>query len=176
MPFAVAQAAPHLRYLIQRTTESVTQLHQPYAPGKWTRLELLGHLIDSASNNHQRIVRALTQHTVHFPAYDQEAFVDVQRFATAPPADIVSLWSHFNLHLAWVIEGIPPEKLSVPITVGADAPITLEQLILDYVAHLEHHLRQLLGPNSLLWSGLGWALSGPMDAAKGALPPPEEPV
>jgi hypothetical protein len=28
------------------------------APERWTKKEVVGHLIDSASNNHQRFVRA----------------------------------------------------------------------------------------------------------------------
>jgi hypothetical protein len=60
------------------------------------------------------------------------------------------------MHLAWVLEGTL--SLNTPITVGNDAPMPLEQLILDYIAHLEHHLRQLLGANALLWSGLPWGL------------------
>lgn len=164
MSIQIDQAASHLRYLVTRSTELLNgaqNLEEPYAPGKWKRKQLLGHLIDSCSNNHQRIVRGMSQTEVVFPGYDQEALVQVQRYAEAPAEVLISLWSSYNTHLAWVIEGLPIEKRSIPVTVGSDAPMPLEQLILDYVAHMEHHLRQLLGANALLWSGLPWGLQTP---------------
>jgi hypothetical protein len=164
MSITLDQAAPQLRYLVTRSAEllrAAQNLNEPYAPGKWTRLQLLGHLIDSCANNHQRIVRALSQDAVVFPAYDQEALVAVQRYQDAPAEVLIALWTNYNTHLAWVIEAMPAGKRSVPVTAGGDAPVSLEQLILDYIAHLEHHLRQLLGANALLWSGLPWGLPVP---------------
>lgn len=164
MSISIEQAAPHLRYLVQRASEQLraaTNLQEPYAPGKWTRQQLLGHLIDSCANNHQRIIRGMSQVAVAFPGYDQEALVEVQRYAEAPAEVLLALWSSYNTHLAWVLEGLSAERYQVPIAVGNDAALPLERLILDYIAHLEHHLRQLLGANALLWSGLPWGLQTP---------------
>ncbi len=111
--------------------------------GKWTRLEILGHLIDSAVNNHQRIVRALADGGVTWPGYDQVAMVRVQGYGRLEPALVTGLWEHLNLFLAEVVERIPAEREEAVCVIGGDAPVTLGYLVTDYVAHLRHHLRQM---------------------------------
>ena len=126
------------------------------APGKWSPREVVGHLVDSASNNHHRFVRAQFQQTLEFGEYDQDAWVKAQAYQSAPWDELVTLWRGFNLHLARVMEAIPePLRLQLHTdhnldkiawqTVPAHEPTTLDYLMRDYVAHLEHHLRQILG-------------------------------
>jgi uncharacterized damage-inducible protein DinB len=125
------------------------------APGKWSPREIVGHLIDSASNNHQRFVRAAFQDDLVFPGYDQDRWVALQRYQEAPWGDLLTLWSSFNQHLARVMAAIPADvrrrehtshnldRLALrPVTSGA--PTTLEYFMEDYVLHLQHHLRQML--------------------------------
>ncbi|MGA2763256.1 MAG: DinB family protein [Spirochaetia bacterium] len=113
------------------------------APGKWSRKEILGHLIDSASNNHQRFVRALLSEELRFPGYAQNDWVRLQAYADQEWQKVVDLWSALNRHLAHLISHIPAEKLATPCRIGDNAPITLEALIADYIRHVEHHLEQL---------------------------------
>jgi len=110
---------------------------------RWTRLQILGHLIDSAINNHQRIVRALTQDSVEFPGYDQNAMVEAQQYGAGPSQLFIGLWESLNFALARIVSITPVAKLEVPIAVGGNAPVTLAFLIEDYVRHLQHHLRQI---------------------------------
>ncbi|HYE95810.1 MAG TPA: DinB family protein [Rubricoccaceae bacterium] len=125
------------------------------APGKWSPKEIVGHLIDSASNNHARFVRAQGQDDLVFPGYDQEAWVRVQRYQEVPWPLLVALWRDFNLLLAHVIEATPEDERLQPrhphslhrvawVPVPEDAPATLDYLMRDYVGHLRHHLRQIL--------------------------------
>lgn len=123
--------------------------------GKWTLLQLLGHLIDSAANNHQRFVRALIQRELEFPGYWQEEFVEVQRYASADPEVLIALFASYNRHIAWILGEIPGEKLGTRCVIGGEET-TLSRMASDYVAHLEHHLRQVLGPQAFTWSGLPW--------------------
>ncbi|HEV7705608.1 MAG TPA: DinB family protein [Gemmatimonadaceae bacterium] len=128
----------------------------PRAPEKWSRKEIVGHLIDSASNNHERFVRAQFTDDLICPTYDQDGWVRVQRYRDAPWSELVGLWSHFNVQLARVIEATPAEVRARPRArhnldrvafrpLPKGDPATLEYLMADYVAHLEHHLAQILG-------------------------------
>jgi hypothetical protein len=127
------------------------------APGKWSPCEIIGHLIDSASNNHQRFVRAQFQDSLVFPAYDQDAWVLLQGYRNAPWLELLSLWRNFNLHLARVMELTPIEARQRPHTkhnfdqiawkpIAKTEPATLDYFMADYVGHLRHHLAQILGP------------------------------
>jgi hypothetical protein len=124
------------------------------AVGKWSPKEVIGHLIDSAANNHGRFVRAQIADDLVFPGYDQDAWVKMQRYNERPWMDLVSLWRFYNTHIASVIEGIPQDRLSLPRTrhnldeiawrtVPREQPVTLEYFIRDYVAHMKHHLAQI---------------------------------
>ena len=133
----IDSALPKLRAI------SDTTATEPRAPGKWSRKEIIGHLIDSASNNHQRFIRAQQVAKLSFPPYDQNHWSASQHCNERAWADLVSLWHAYNAHLAHVIEHIPDAQLSVPCVIEANSPVTLEFLVTDYVVHLRHHLAQV---------------------------------
>jgi len=112
--------------------------------GTWTRKEILGHLIDSAANNHQRFVRAQAEDPFIWPGYAQDAWVAVQRYGERPWAELVELWAALNRHVAHAIESVPEAKRGTRCVIGSDDPVTLEWLMRDYLAHLRHHLAQIL--------------------------------
>jgi len=123
-------------------------------PGQWCPREVIGHLIDSASNNHGRFVRAQLQEDLVFDGYEQDDWVRVQRYRDVPWRELVELWRGLNLHLAHVIDGIPAEVRTRPRrrhnldviafkTVDVAQPTTLEYFLRDYVDHLRHHLASL---------------------------------
>jgi hypothetical protein len=113
------------------------------SPGAWSRRQILGHLVDSASNNHQRFVRGQLAADVEFPAYDGEGFVAVQRYDEEPWEALVELWRAYNRHLVHVMSRVPPEKYANQVRSGPDEPGTLGAHMKDYVVHLEHHLGQI---------------------------------
>ncbi len=115
----------------------------PLLKGGWSRKQVIGHLIDSASNNHQRFVRATLQGSLEFPGYDQDGCVRVQAVQNAPWPLLVSIWTDYNLYLAHVIANLPADKLKAHCQIGEDEPVTLRFLAEDYLTHLLHHLGQI---------------------------------
>ena len=122
--------------------------------GGWSAAQILGHLIDSAANNHQRFVRAQFTDHLDFPGYEQEQWVRAQHYESEAWPQLLALWLAYNRHLAHVVAGIAPDVLSRPRarhsleriawqTVPASQPATLDYLIRDYLGHLKDHLRQL---------------------------------
>jgi hypothetical protein len=119
----------------------------PALKGGWSRKQVLGHLIDSASNNHQRFVRAALQGSLEFPRYDQDGCVRVQAVQSASWPLLVTLWTNYNLYLAHVIAHLPAAQLEAPCKIGEDKPVTLRFLAEDYLTHLRHHLGQIGAAN-----------------------------
>jgi hypothetical protein len=113
-------------------------------PDEWSKKEILGHLIDSAANNHQRFVRASCNAAATFPVYDQNDWVRIQRYNESEWAGLVALWSAYNRHLSDVIERIPEGALSSPCNTGKEEPVPLEFVIRDYLRHLRHHVNEIL--------------------------------
>lgn len=124
------------------------------ANGGWSAKEIIGHLIDSASNNHQRFVRAQFKDDLVFPGYEQDGWVAAQRYQDAPWPSLILLWREFNLHIARVMEAVPAEIRYretrqhnfyeiASHSVAEGEPTTLDYFMSDYVWHVQHHLRQI---------------------------------
>lgn len=124
------------------------------AEGKWSPKEIIGHLIDSAANNHPRFVRAQFNDELAFSGYEQEDWVRVQGYNEEPWQQLVQLWKHYNLHLLHVMSLVSEQTRTKPRTthnldqiawktVAAKDSVTLEYFMRDYVAHMKNHLRQI---------------------------------
>ena len=143
---AVNSAAPKLLALGDASAT-------PPSAGKWSPREIIGHLVDSATNNYGRIVRGQLQDDLVFPGYAQNDWVRIGRYRDAPWEELVTLWRTINLQLARMMEGTPEDVrqrprerhnfdvIGVPLISGEAA--TLEHVMSDYVVHLKHHLRQV---------------------------------
>ena len=132
----VERAVPHLSAISEEAASI-----KP-SPGKWSKKEILGHLIDSAANNHQRLVRLQLQPEISLPGYDQDNWVRLNRYQQEPWAEIVALWSAYNRHLVSVIESLDDSALG-HVWHASDGDVTLEFIATDYVRHLKHHLAQI---------------------------------
>ncbi len=121
------------------------QSEQCPAPGKWSPKQIIGHLIDSASNNHQRFVRVQFQDGLAMPRYEQEQWVASQNYQNEAWSELLAFWKSYNQHLIHVIKNITEDKLNHTVRVGDNEPVTLRFLIEDYVAHMRNHLVQISG-------------------------------
>jgi hypothetical protein len=153
------EVAANLREIVDREARRLAEIPaeragSPVASGKWSPKEIIGHLVDSASNNHGRFVRAQLSDDLIFPGYDQEAWVRTEDYAGAEWPALISLWRALNFHVAHVIERIPESAATRQRTrhnldeiawktIPRSEPVTLEYFVRDYVAHLSHHLAQI---------------------------------
>ena len=151
-----SKSAAALRALVERVETALADVEvERFAhrerPGGWSATELLGHLVDSASNNHQRFVRAAFVDHLDFPGYDQDEWVRLQAYGSADPRELLALFAAFNRHIAHVLGSLPSDVLERPRAHHAldriaferrpaDEPVTLAWFASDYVVHLRHHL------------------------------------
>ena len=131
----------HVQAQLQDLRDDETQT--PLKPGGWSRKEILGHLIDSASNNHQRFVRLTLNETVDLPGYEQAKWVKTQSYNDRPWSELLWFWTTYNEHLAHLIDTVPQAALTHTCRIGGSEPVTLEFLMRDYVRHMQHHIRTL---------------------------------
>src|ERR1051326_6609335 len=134
---------------------SEAEAGQPRAEDHWSSKQIIGHLIDSAANNHARFVLGQLKDDLVFAGYDQNGWVKTNHYQEEPWSQLIDLWRAYNLHLHHLIVNADPEKLKTPCTlhtlqeiafktVPQSKPVTLEYLMKDYVDHLQHHLDQIL--------------------------------
>jgi hypothetical protein len=120
----------------------------PYAPGKWSPQQILGHLIDSALNNLRRFteIQFLPQPFTVI-GYQQDNLVAVNNYQQLPTDHLLALWQQLNRQIIYAVKNIPDEKLGYAVILKTGETKSLEWLIVDYVDHMEHHLRQIFGTN-----------------------------
>lgn len=143
----INQALAQLNLIVEKTPSLLTQISEKKmsekpAPNKWSKKEIIGHLIDSATNNHQRFVRGQFETIPEIP-YDQNKWNEFSFYQEIDSNQIILFWTFYNKQLIEIIKRIQPENLQRQIKVG-ESLLTIEILIIDYVEHLEHHLKQII--------------------------------
>lgn len=141
--------ARHIAQLPTQLTALPISDLQVQSPGKWSKLEIVGHLVDSALNNLKRFTEAQFS-PLPYPIqpYSQNDLVRVNLYGQMPVSELMALWQALNRQILWVSQAIPADKLTNPVVFTNGQVQTLAWLITDYVAHLEHHLHQLESVNA----------------------------
>jgi DinB superfamily len=113
------------------------------APDSWSGKEELGHLLDSAANNYQRIVRTQVEEHPAMPSYDGDGWVALQRYQERDWPALISLWVALNEQLLVAMEVASESARTRTLTIGDSAPLTLQFVFDDYVDHMLHHLQHM---------------------------------
>jgi hypothetical protein len=146
----LSDATPRLLAISEQQSEI------PRAEDKWSAKQIIGHLIDSATNNHQRFVRAQFTDELIFLGYKQNEWVRVEHFQEEPWRDLVQLWQLYNQHILHIMKHAPEDTRTLlrqrhnlhqlaSEQIKEDEPVTLEFFMRDYVDHMKNHLAQILG-------------------------------
>jgi len=143
--------AGHLRETIDRERpalaalpESLASLH-PAGPSSWSPKQELGHLIDSAVNNHLRFVQsAVSEAPVSFQTYAQNSWVELHAYHSMPWSEIIAAWYTHNALIVRFLEQLPAAALTHTGAFANEPPVTLRFLAEDYIVHMQHHLDHLL--------------------------------
>jgi hypothetical protein len=147
MPAELAQSLEHAVALEAVNLSAFTDKQaavRPAGADSWSPKEELGHLIDSAVNNHLRFVRASLDGEYSGPGYDQNGWVRAHGYHDWPWHTLIHIWRQHNAALVPVIKLIPEGRLAAPCAIGQAAPVTLRFVIEDYILHMQHHLDHIL--------------------------------
>ena len=143
----IEQSINRLEYLVNIVPPLLTKIPEDEfsfkpSPAKWSKKQIIGHLIDSATNNHQRFVRGQYEDDPEI-IYNQDKWNDFSYHQQIDKEQIILFWTIYNKQLVEIIKRIPEESLKRQARI-IEGLKTLEFLINDYVKHMEHHLRQVI--------------------------------
>ena len=144
--YAVAQNIRHIVDItlpLLRAIPMSKAVEKPHLT-KWSKKEIMGHLVDSACNNQQKFVRTMAQAHFDFVGYDQDHWVASQQYQRANWGELLNFWASYNQHIAHIIENVDPSVLNNTISINGSDPFTLSFIMSDYAQHLTHHLKQVL--------------------------------
>ena len=145
----IAQIADELFELSEKQTTKARK------EGGWSRKEVLGHLIDSASVNHQRIIESQLSGSIVFDGYKHQEWVKLNGYQEMDWEEIVTMWCAYNMLVCTMVERIPVDVVDKEHSehsyqrtafreLSNEQPSTLGYLIEDYFAHMQYHLDQIL--------------------------------
>jgi hypothetical protein len=143
----INQALARLTFIVGKAPSMLTQISEEKmsekpAPNKWSKKEIIGHLIDGAANNHHRFVRGQFE-AIPEIRYDQNGWNKYSFYQQIDSKQIILFWTIYNSQLIELIKRISTDNLKKQVKVDGNL-LTIEYLIIDYVEHLEHHLKQVI--------------------------------
>lgn len=142
-----------LNYLIETLPIRIEQFSEEEFSAKplnkWSKKVILGHLCDSATNNHHRFIRIQLEKQPFVVVPYNNNWVLIQDYQSIPTLEVIGFWTALNRQIVRVISKIPEEKLLYLCDIGDNKFISLSELIQDYLRHMDHHLIQIFGTSDL---------------------------
>lgn len=112
---------------------------------KWSKKEIVGHLIDSARYNLQRFTEIyFSEEPYQLTSYNQVKLVKINNYQQVSSNRLIALWFELNSQIAEVISRLPEEVWNYPVLLVNGELKDLRFIVNDYIRHLEHHLHQIL--------------------------------
>ena len=110
--------------------------------------QIVGHMVDSASNNTHRIIHLqYNASPLIYPDYanlgNNDRWIAIQNYQNENWENLVQLWKYSNLHIAHVIDNVNPEKLNNEWISALHQQVSLKAMILDYLSHFKLHLNEI---------------------------------
>ena len=144
----VTESIKRLEFLCEEITPLLLSINEEDfsekpSSTKWSKKEILGHLLDSATNNHQRFIRVQFEEAPLI-SYDQNQWNKHSYYNVLDSKELIIFWVTYNKHLVALLKNIPQKHFERFCATGKNEKVTLKFLIDDYVAHMEHHLKQIV--------------------------------
>ena len=110
--------------------------------------QIVGHMIDSATNNIHRIVHLQYQPSpLVFPDYanlgNNDRWIAIQDYKSENWNDLVQLWKYLNIHIVHVINHVNPDKLTNEWITALNVKVSLKSMIQNYTGHIRLHLNEI---------------------------------
>ena len=118
------------------------------SPTKWSKKELIGHLIDSAQNNIRRFIVAQYEETPKI-TYQQDNWVRINNYQECDLEELVQLWFLFNKQAVHILKKLPAD--AAERTCETESVHSITWLASDYIKHLKHHLHQILDMSDIAY-------------------------
>jgi hypothetical protein len=142
------EIARQLQNIVQEHTSLLQQVNEETyefkpAPNKWSKNEILGHLVDSAQNNIRRFIVAQYEDAPKI-VYKQDSWVAISNYQSYPAEDLIALWQLLNNHAAIILSNTDQKASQKTCDTNGAEIHSIEWLARDYIKHLLHHLHQIL--------------------------------
>jgi len=110
--------------------------------------QILGHMVDSVSNNTHRIIHLQYQSSpLIFPDYanlgNNDRWIAIQNYQDEKWQDLVQLWKYTNLHIVHIINNVDIDRLGSKWISALNETISLKEMAIDYLRHFKLHLSEI---------------------------------
>lgn len=125
-------------------TLNATVLEEKITEEKWSKKEIIGHLVDSSLHNLVRFTEInYSEKPYIYRTYNQTDLIKINQYQEMDNNELLQLWYTLNNQLIRIFKAVKMETLEYKIQLTDNSIVDLRFLMTDYVEHLEHHINQI---------------------------------